>query len=173
MEVGGWLKDSSWLCHLGPRGISKKPGPYSRKWSDWCMTSPRLSVGAVGGGVGWCLPTLLFRFKSDVVSQEFSVGELDACYVPPLLFAKGLTIRTSCLIRSFPGLSVGYVVRAAEVSVRRAPGLGSRVVRGIGQGYSPLLIILLLSLELSVRDVGKGDRRERGADPGSCYWVWM
>ena len=51
MEVGGWLEDSSWLICLGPRGASRKPGPCSRKYVYWCLTSPVLSVRDMGGGV--------------------------------------------------------------------------------------------------------------------------
>ena len=30
--------------------MSSKTGSCSRKWADWCLTSPGLSVGGVGGG---------------------------------------------------------------------------------------------------------------------------
>ena len=151
VEAGGWLEDSSWLCRPGPRGASRKPGPCCWKWVDRCLVSPGLFVGGVGGGVGWCLLPLLFR----VLSPEFSVGDVDARYIRPLLFALGLALRTSCLIRSSRGLSVGDVVRAAEVGVRRAPVLGAGVARGREQGYSPLIITLVMSPELSAGDVGK------------------
>ena len=49
------------------------------------------------------------------------------------------------------------MVRAAEVGVRRDPGLCAGVVRGRYQGSSPLVISLVPSLELSAGDVGKAE----------------
>ena len=63
-------------------------------------------------------------------SLEFSVGYVVARFVCPFLVALGLVLRTSFSLRLSPGLSIGDVVRAAEVGVQRAPRLGARVVRG-------------------------------------------
>ena len=71
----------------------------------------------MGGEVGWCLPPLLFRVGSGVASPEFSVGDVDARFIRPLIFSLGLALRTSCLLRLSLGLSVGDVVRAAKVGV--------------------------------------------------------
>ena len=141
---------SSWS-----EGVSRKPGPCSRKWADWYLSSPVLSVGGMGGVVGWCIPPLLFRVGSGVASPEFSSGDVDARSIRSLLFALGLALQTSCLIRSSLGLSVWGMVRSVEVGVRKAPGLGAGIVRGREWGSCPLLITLVLSLELSVGDVGK------------------
>ena len=45
------MEDSSWIYRLGPRGTSRKPGPFRHKCADCCLTSPVLSVEGVGGGV--------------------------------------------------------------------------------------------------------------------------
>ena len=152
------MEDSSCLCCPGPRGMSKNPGPCSRKWADWCLAYPVLSIRGVGGGVGWCLPLLLFRFESGAASLELSVGDVDAQSIHSLLFDLGLVLWTSCSLSSSLVLSVRDVVRAAEVGVRRAPGLGARVVRSRERGSSPLVIALVLSPELSVGTQGR--RRE-------------
>ena len=90
---------------------------------------PGIIQGGVGGGVGWCIPPVIFRVGSGVVSPEFSAGDVDARSIRPLLFYLWLVLRTYCLLRLSPGLSVRDVVRAAEVSVRRAPRLGAGLVR--------------------------------------------
>ena len=170
----GVLEDSSWLCRPGLRGTSRMPVPRSRKWAKWCLVSLGLSVGGVCGGIGWCLPPLLFRVGSGVASPELSVRDVDARSIYPLLISLGIVLRTSCLIRLSPGLSVRDVVRAAEVSVRRALGIGSGVVIGREWGSSPILITLVLSPELSLGDVGKAARGDVMLTPSiSIGGGWM
>ena len=155
VEGGEWVDAGSWFCCPGLRGASRKPGMCSLKWADWCLVYPGLSVGDVGGGLGWCLPLLSLRVRSDVASLELSVGDVVERDVCVFFFALGLALRPYCLFRPYLGLSVGYVDRVSEVGVRRDPGLCSGVVRGRGWGYSPLVISLVTSPELSVRDLGE------------------
>ena len=93
------MEDSSWIYRLGPRGTSRKPVPCSQKWADWCLMSPVLSAGGVGGGLGWWLSPLIFRFESGVASPELSVGDVDTRSVCPLLFDLGLAVWTPCLLK--------------------------------------------------------------------------
>ena len=129
-----------------------------------------LSVGGLGGRVGWCLPPILFRVGSGVASPEFSVGDVDARSICPLIFSLGLVLRTSCSLRSSPRLSVRDVVRAAEVGVQRALGLGSGAVIGRERRSSPIVITLVLSPELSVGDVGKSAGGDVVLNPSIYIW---
>ena len=137
------MEAGSWFCYPGPRGTSRKPGPYSLKWADWCLESPGLSVRDVGGIVGRFLPILYLKVRSDVASPEFSVWDVSEKAIHVFFFALGIELRTSCYFRPSPGLSVKDVDRAAELSVRRDLGLCTRVARGRERGSSPLVLSLV------------------------------
>ena len=155
VEGGGWLEYGNGFCLSGQRGSSGKPGPCSLKWSDRCLASPGLSVRYRGGEVGCCFPLLSSWVRSDVASPELSVGDVSERAVHIFLFALGLALMTSWSFMPSPELSFGEVDRAVEVRVRRSPGLCVRVVRVKAQGSYPLVIFLVPSPDLSVRDVGK------------------
>ena len=84
----------------------------------------------MGGGVDWWPPLLSLRVISDVASLEFSVRDVVENSVCVVLFALGLALRTSCLFRLSPKISIMDVDRATEVGVRRASVLCAGVVRG-------------------------------------------
>ena len=154
VEAGGWF------CHPGPRGTYRKPGSCSLKWAEWCLMSPGLSVGDVGGGVGWFLLLLTLQDRSDVASPEFSVGDLTEKAIRILFFAIGLELGTSCSFRLSLGLLVRDVDRAAGVGGRRASGLYTGVARGRERGSSPIVLSLVLYPGLSVGDVREAVGRD-------------
>ena len=111
------MEAGSWFCCPCPRGKFRKPGTCSLKWADWCLSSPGLSVGDVGSGLGWFLPLLYLRVRSDVASLEFSVRDVAERAARVFFYTIRLALSTYCYFRPPLGLSVRDVDRDIEVGV--------------------------------------------------------